>query len=124
MHYGEQFVRNDRIPAAVGLAICSGMFKAQRAGTAAAIDNTDGNPVASFILNDKFCQISIEDFAALFLFGPMNHRCCDRGILLRCIHGDGDAGDMKDIPVFEKGTFLLFYYPKGYTWKTHILLSR
>ncbi len=77
------------------------MFKSNGTSAATATDKTDGDFVASFVLNDQFSKIPVKDLTWLFADGCMNYTGRDKGVFLGCGHPDSYTGDDKYISIFK-----------------------
>ncbi|WP_245529520.1 hypothetical protein [Desulfobulbus propionicus] len=68
------------------------MFNPERAGAAAAGNHAIRDLVRSFIFDDDFCQVRVENFACPPVRGGMHHGGADEGTLSVAFHANGDAG--------------------------------
>ncbi len=101
------------------------MFKSDGSSTATAADHADGNFIPPFILDDYFTEITIENFADLFIGGERNDCSCDKKILSTVVFvifigdRDGNTREQEDITKLVERTASIFYNMKSYFWKTH-----
>lgn len=85
------------------------MFELYGTGAAGAGNETDGNFVTSFILNNKPCEVSAEYFAVFFADRGVDDGSGDKGVFFLAVHRQGYACNVEDIAVaIERAVAILY----------------